>query len=50
MQDLIWCRWSENNDLLAYDELRQFGVSNVFEIVEQDGFCSDTSSDSEGSI
>ena len=46
----MWCRWSENRDLLAYDELRQFGVSNVFETVEQGGFCSDTSSDSEESM
>jgi hypothetical protein len=39
--------WPENRDVLAYDELRQYGVENVFMTVEQSGFCSDTSSDSE---
>ena len=40
------CCWPEHRDLLAYDELRQYGLSNVFKTVEQSGFCSDTSSDS----
>ena len=35
-------------NLLAYDELQQHGVANVFDTVEQDGFCSGTESESEG--
>ncbi len=41
---------SEEKDtvnLLAYDELQQHGVANVFHTVEQDGFCSATESESE---
>lgn len=36
-------------DLLAYDELRQHAVANVFQTVEQSGFCSDTESESDES-
>ncbi len=47
----MWCVWSEERDavnLLAYDELQQHGVANVFHTAEQDGFCSETESESEG--
>jgi hypothetical protein len=37
-------------NLRAYDELRQYGVANVFNTAEQGGFCSDTDSDSAESV
>lgn len=39
----------ESCNLRAYDELRQYGVANVFNTVEQPGFCSETESGSEES-
>lgn len=53
MWSLILVPWSverDASDLLAYDELRGLGVGNVFKTVEQDGFCSDTESDSAESV
>ena len=38
-----------SRSLLAYDELRQHGVANVFHTAEQPGFCSDTDSESQAS-
>ena len=38
------------SDLLAYDELRQYGVANVFDTAEQAGFCSESESDSAESV
>jgi hypothetical protein len=34
------------SDVLAYHELRELGVENVFSTVMQDGFCSDSGSGS----
>ena len=42
----MWCSEGRDaSDVFAYDELREYGVSNVFETVEQGGFCSDSESD-----
>ena len=51
MWSLMWALSAERDAsaLLAYDELRGFGVANVFDTVEQDGFCSDAS-DSDKSV
>ena len=38
------------SDLLAYDELRQYGVATVFNTAEQAGFCSESESDSAESV
>jgi hypothetical protein len=38
------------SNLLAYDELRQYGVTNVFDTAEQAGFCSESESESAESV
>ena len=38
------------SNLLAYDELRQYGVATVFNTAEQAGFCSESESDSAESV
>ena len=38
------------SNLLAYDELRQYGVANVFDTAEQAGFCSESEADSAESV
>ena len=43
------CGACSEENLRAYDELRQYGVANVFHTVEQPGFCSETESGSEES-
>lgn len=40
----------DNRDLCAYDELRQYGLSNVLRTVEQSGIFIDSSSDSDEGI
>jgi hypothetical protein len=50
MHGLIVGLLPDNRDLLAYDELRQYGLSNVLKAVARPGFFSDTSCDSDESI
>ena len=37
----------ESCNLRAYDELRGYGVANVFNTAEQPGFCSESESESD---